>query len=259
MLKKTSSSSNRGDGTRLNNQEKRLNNQEKHSAHGLVPSPKSSGRRARLRLWKLKNKEEEAALRQMDSGLRGKRGFRRVVLAHLQLIADTVSLAAKEKDLKPREPKPSATRRALEHRVQSVKGFVHKMEKPLSTKADGLSLLLPLPPIRELRQYADDLEDCGRRLKRDTRSYPPRNRPRPETREIVKLVKFVKGITGKSFLGSLAVLLRRPTRVEYNKASLRQLVKFWLKKRASRRVHFPPKQEHHRHFPKPRTGFPPTQ
>src|SRR5215472_1580293 len=172
---------------------------------GLVPPPKSFGHRTRLRLWKLENQEEEAVLSRLCSGVRDKRGFRSVVLAHLQLIADTASLAAKEKDLKPRQTKPSATQRALQRRAQSVRIFARRMEKPLSAKTGGLSLLLPPPPIRELRRYADDLEACRKGLKRGTRPGPPRKRPRPETREIIKLVGFVKGITGKWFLDPLAV------------------------------------------------------
>ena len=237
-----------------------VDNQKKPSTPGwgLVPPPKTSGCRTQLRLWKLANETEEAALGRLCSGLRNKRGFRSVVLAHLQLIADTVSFAAKEKDIKPRHTKPSAMRRALERRAQRVRVFARKMEKPLSTKTGGLGLLLPLPPIRELQLYADDLEACAKRLKRETRFGPPRNRPRPETPEIIKLVEFVKGITEKRFLEPLAVLLRRPTGVTYNEASLKELVRFWQRKRASRRVHFPSIRGLRTHSSNPRSGFPQT-
>jgi hypothetical protein len=174
----------------------------------------------------------------MSSALRDKRGFWSVVLAHLQLIAVTVSLAAKEKNLKQRHTKPSAAQRAFERLAQSVRGFARKMERPLSMKTGGLVVLLPIPPIRELLQYADDLEASAKRRKRDTRAAPPRKRPRPETREIVELVEFVKAITGRRFWDPLAALLRRPTGVAYNKASLKELVKFWQQKRTIRQ-HFP--------------------
>jgi hypothetical protein len=66
---------------------------------------------------------------------------------------------------------------------------------------------------------------------------PPRNEPRPETRRVVHLAQFVMQETGKHYWGSLAVLLRKPTGVEFNKASLRELVKFH-KAKADRSRHY---------------------
>jgi len=126
----------------------------------------------------------------------------------------------------------SKTLRDLERRAESVRDFADRMEKPIPIGSmSGIGFIMPLPPVRELRRYADDLADCAKRQRSGARRLP-RNRPRPETREIVRLAEFVKRTTGKHCWSSLAVLLRRPARVEFNKASLRALVKFYKPRQA---------------------------
>jgi len=191
-------------------------------------------KRTRLRLFPLETLVEQDALLRLSSGLKKKREFQRLVLAHLALIADTV-LLQKGNGLQPRGAKLSKTLRDLERKAKRVRDFADSMEKPIPTESlSSIGFIMPLPPVRELRRYADDLADCTKRQRSGTRRLP-RNRPRPETREIVHLAEFVKRITGKHYWSSLAVLLRRPARVEVNKASLRALVKFYKAKASKSR------------------------
>jgi hypothetical protein len=192
-------------------------------------------KRTRLRLFRLETSAEKAALLRLCSGLKNKREFQRLLLAHLAFIADTVSLP-KGNRLQPHWAKPSNMLRDLERRAKSVRDFADRMETRIpGESASGIGFIMPVPPVRELRRYADDLTDCAKRQRAGARRLP-RNRPRPGTREIVHVAEFVKKTTGKHYWGSLAVLLRRPLGIEVNKASVRALVKFYKVKAGKSRL-----------------------
>jgi hypothetical protein len=185
----------------------------------------SPAKRTRLRLFPLEKPAEKAALQSLCSGVNNKRSFQRLVRAYLAQIADSVYL--QENKFPPDGTKPSSILRNLERRAKSVRGFAERMEKPI--RLSGIGFILPLAPIRELHRYADDLEDCVRRQRARSKKpprKPPRKMPRPETRLIVILAEFVRRTTGSPRWGSLAILLRRATKTEFNKASLSELVKF---------------------------------
>jgi hypothetical protein len=190
--------------------------------------------RSNLPLFRLKNASEEAALNKLCSGTRNKRAFRRLVLAYLQLIADTVSQA---------ETKKTGTRRstlqaALRRRAQTVRVFSKKMEKPLpGGTSDRLGIIPPLPPVRELYEYANSLEKLANGLRSASGNQPPRHRPRPESRLIVSLAEFVRRQKGSSCWASLSILLRRPVGVEFNEGSLKALVTFHRTKARRSRIY----------------------
>jgi hypothetical protein len=191
--------------------------------------------RTRVRLFRLKNGGEQAALYKLCLGVRNKRGFQRLVLAYLQLIADTVSLAD---DKKLDRTRPNVLK-DLRRRVQSVRNFANRIESRPSaeTSSDCLGIILPMPPVRELRCYADDLEELANRQRPVSRKQPPRHRPRPGTRLIVRLAEFVRRTKGSPCWVSLATLLFRSAGVRYNEASLKELVKFHKAKARRSRIY----------------------
>ena len=184
-----------------------------------------SAKRTRFRLFQLETVEERAALQGVCSGLRDKQEFRRLLRAHLALIADVVTVP-KAKKLPPSSAKPSNILRNLERRAKSVRVFAERMGRPVRARSSfGITLILPIAPIRELHRYADELEDCARR-QRSRGTKPPRHEPRRETRLIVNFADFVRRTTGSPYWRLLAVLLRRPTGLALNEKSLEELVKY---------------------------------
>jgi hypothetical protein len=199
-------------------------------------------KRTRLRLFRLNNSNEQAALNKLSLQVRSKRGFRRLVRAHLQLIADTVSHGV---DKKQSPVTPSTVLRDLERRAQSVRNFAERIERPLAQMPDGIGFIEPLAPVRELYRYADYLDACADRRRSDLRKHPPPHRPRPEKRLIVSLAEFVRRTTGSPHWNSLSLLLKRPTGdCGFNGSRLSELVRFHkAKARNSRRysiLWFPP-------------------
>jgi hypothetical protein len=192
-------------------------------------------KRTRLRLFQLKNAEEKTALRRLCSRLKYKRGFQTLVRAHLQLVADSVS-PAKDSDKHRGGTKPSQIVRGFNRAAKKVRKFVGWIQKRVPAESwSGSGLIPPImpamppQPVRELNRYADYLEECEKFLQSrrwPPRNKPPRNRPRPETHAILQLAEFVKRSTGQDYWGSVAILLRRPTGVNFSKASFKELVGF---------------------------------
>jgi len=198
--------------------------------------PRDTGKRTRLRLFRLEGAVEHAAISELSSGVRNKRNFKRLILAELQFIADAASHAKGSEQFErlPRIGQPSKTLRKLKREAESVRNFA----KRLDVRNRIFGLAAPEPPIFELHRYADDLEACAERLRLGSRRRPPRHRTRPETRLILNLAEFIRQNSGSYQERSLAVLLRRPTRVAaYNKASLGALLKYHEAKARKSRIH----------------------
>jgi len=194
----------------------------------------SVAKRTRLRLFRLETPKEKAALRRLCSRVTHKRAFQSLVRAYLQQVAD---LASPLRDVEPRPTrvKPSQSVRVLQRAAKKVRKFEKWVKKPMAVEwpaGRGLQPIMPgrvEPPIRELICYADYLEECAKRFY-SAPIKPPRHKPRPETRSIVRLAEFIKQTTGQNYWGSLAILLRRPTRDKVTKKSLYELVEFYRTK-----------------------------
>jgi hypothetical protein len=222
--------------------------------------------------FKLESDEERAALKRL--GLSKPR--ERLVVDLLNRIARTVESRYPNRQ---KGRKPSQVFRDLKRRAEQVKAFVVRLEKPLPLP----SLMLPQPPIRELRLYAERLEaytqEFAGRGKGEGASPPkfgqlsdfvnlsfeqvaewcrphslvnprPKRRARPETASIRKLIRLVRAETGGQRWNDLAALLKRPCNdVGLNKDRLRSLEKDAKRKTIRNRTFrpYPPTS------PKPRT------
>lgn len=223
----------------------------------------------------LESDAERAALRRLKLSSWSKR----LVLAYLYYIAQAVE--SRQPNGQERY-KPSQLIRELRRRAKQVRGFVTRLEKRLPVPLPLLAL--PLPPVRELRLYAEKLEEHARAFAGPPE--PPRYRPlsdmlrtlsveefaemtrphslrhppqkrkaRPETELLRELIGLVQVKSGSPHWNDLAVLLRRPCNDKaVNKDRLRSLAKDARRKTTRARAHFPLTRSH---FPKPRTPFTP--
>lgn len=241
--------------------------------YGLMePKPiQSSGPRTRLPLFRLDTLAEKNALRTLRSRWVNQRGFQRLVLAHLHLISQSISIASDKKLTQLKRAGPSQVSRDLERRASTVRSFAAKMEQPITEILRG-SLIEPSRTalMREALKYAEALEDAAKLLRSltDTSTYslavtpfrihnrPPRKKARPETRLVRELIDYVRRATGQSHWNALAVLLRRPCNdLGVNEDRLRSLWKDRPRKKVPRFVS--PSRHRHAHFPKPETPFTP--
>jgi hypothetical protein len=189
-------------------------------------APDDKGKRSRRsHLFRLESPEEKAALSELCSGVSNMRVFARQVLAGLQLIESIVLIG----DRKESHHRKANIVRDLKRRAREVRKFGSKMEQSLWQQDVSDNILYPIEPalpLQELYKYADQLEKLADRQTRPLKRKPPRHQPRPGTLEIVRLAKFVRQHAGSPRWDALAILLRRPTKIMFNEASLRQLVKF---------------------------------
>jgi hypothetical protein len=211
--------------------------------------------------FNLESDVERAALKRL--GLSKSR--ERLVVDLLNRIARTVESGYPNGQ---KRRKPSQLFRDVKRRADLVKSFAVRLEKPLPLP----SLMLPLPPIRELRLYAERLEaytqEFAGRGKGVGASSPkfgrlsdfvnlsleqfaewclphslvsphPKRKARPETALLRKLIRLVHDETGSQRWNDLADLLRRPCNdVGVNKDRLRSLAKDAKRKTIRNRTHF---------------------
>lgn len=229
---------------------------------GAKPAESGSARRVRLPRFGLQTEPERAALGKLRLSWGGRSEqtrFQGLVLAHLALIAKQRGAGPSKRSARN---KPSELVRELRRRATQARRFAARLERPFPAP-----LLGSLPPVRELRLYSDALMVRAESLRAPTKTvplssllapvYPPvyprvRGRPqkrsaRPETEQIVDLMRFVREHSGHPHWNDLAVLLRRPCLdVGVSMDRLRALWKFWTRKRglrhvspSLRRAHFP--------------------
>lgn len=174
------------------------------------------GRRpVRLRLHKLQTDEECSALSRLKVNWGGKqkmqKEFQRLVLAHLSIIGRIVSSPRERQRFRQ---KRSECLRAMTRRAGSVRTFARTLKTGLSgvdrMPGNLLPLALPIPPVRQLIEYAEHLESLARMNKRPTP--PPRRKTRPETPDVLNLIALVRTHTGSAHFPELAILLARPLR-----------------------------------------------
>jgi hypothetical protein len=190
----------------------------------LASQAPNSKKQVRLPLFQLKTAAELGAMREICSGVRMKRPFERLIRARLQLVADRVELSQEKKS-------PNKTwiyRQAIRRRAQSVRTFAQDLEKPFpGHDFYPIGIIEPVPPVRQLLDYANQLEDCLKRSRPASSSRSPRRRPRPESRLVVELTRLVRKQKGAPCWSALATLLRRPVGIAtLNQNSLKSLVRF---------------------------------
>jgi hypothetical protein len=178
--------------------------------------PVKSEREAPLPQFRLEADSERAALRQLKLSWGGKKEqqhFERLVLAQLAQIADMVQLGRR-----PRlgtGQKRSEAIRTLTRRATKVRNFAESLRRPLNLPFFSAAC----PPVTELLKYAEALESEANRIKRlgdgvavsiIWRPSRPRRKPRPESRAVVDLIRFVRKHTHAAHWDHLAALLKRP-------------------------------------------------
>jgi hypothetical protein len=241
-----------------------------HSEHGHGLTPKPEIRRAvPLPQFHLTSTKERAALRRLrlNWGDKSEQArFRRFVLASLHFIE-----AAVEEGLSRNSGsyKPSQLIRVLKRRAEQVRRFAARLEKRLPVPR----LLLPPPPARALRLYAEGLEAYARSLAEPASGprkvvplsslrgtpnatpvdlpvpsfslagLPQKRKARSETERIYDLMKFVREQTGRPHWNDLVILLERPCKDHgMSKDRLRSTWKYNRPKGPSRRHHVVPRR-----------------
>jgi len=210
----------------------------------------NSTRQAPLPQFRLETDSERGSLRRLKlnwGGRKQQQAFKVLVLAHLGLIETTVKLAGRAREAKV-VPKCSEEVRTLTRRAVTVRKFVDWLNKPFASR---WVLLLHFPPTSELLAYAVALETAAANMRTVPKDEPSiairlgpiraRRRPRPETKDVLNVIRFVKQQTGAPHWNDLAVLLRRP---------LADTGVCGDRLRALERAYRPkPRTGHHAHFP----------
>jgi hypothetical protein len=183
-----------------------------------------------LPLMRIKLEEERTELSKIKvtSGRRAEqKGFERLVRFHLKLIEDLTNFQPQI------DSSPTARRivEPLRRRARRADAFARAMDKHPICDDSPIRILIPTPPIREIRLYAERIRTLADSLAARSRHRKPRHTPRRESKQILKLIEFVQCMTGRRHLRSLSVLLKSACNdTGITQSRLHSLVSYYRKK-----------------------------
>jgi len=183
-------------------------------------------------VFELETAKQKAALKALKPTSGDREQFHRLVLHLLWIISKPEIDDSPRPQIRIAAPGyvvPAAKVREFRRSAKSVQQMTERLAKDVEKLQQfGFSRLpFPQPPIEELKVYANTLIEQAAYDEQYIRPTPLRHRTKPQTRDIIGLVRFVEHHTGSPHWNRLSTLLQAALRDSgFNRDRLRKLVKY---------------------------------